>query len=298
MVLNNNNKKFIKTLSNNCLKANRNRNIIAVLAIILTAVLFTALATVAQGTMISTKEQMFRQAGTRYMVSIKGLSKGQADELAEDPVFTETGMERSIANAVNPEFKNLTATVGWMSKAAAENSFMNLEKGHYPEKDNEIACDTVVLDRIGQAGQRVAVGHFAQKRRFGDHRWLWRGDGEKRYAREEEYRSQDSCFSVHVFLFSDYAVLCCLLSAKILFFYYPPKEVRIFYLMVLIVSRLCSFVLFRSASFRWFRPDSGWKNVPEKFGNLWIILFLCNVAGQFSTASCFQLFFVIGIIWN
>ena len=94
------------------------------------------------------------------------------------------------------------------------------------------------------------------------------------------------------------AVLCCLLSAKILFFYYPPKEVRIFYLMVLIVSRLCSFVLFRSASFRWFRPDSGWKNVPEKFGNLWIILFLCNVAGQFSTASCFQLFFVIGIIWN
>ena len=55
MVLNNNNKKFIKTLSNNCLKANRNRNIIAVLAIILTAVLFTALATVAQGTMISTK---------------------------------------------------------------------------------------------------------------------------------------------------------------------------------------------------------------------------------------------------
>ena len=42
----------------------------------------------------------------------------------------------------------------------------------------------------------------------------------------------------------------------------------------------------------------GLENVPEKFGNLWIILFLCNAAGQFSTASCFQLFFVIDIIWN
>ncbi len=63
MMLNNNNKKFIKTLSNNCLKANRNRNIIAVLAIVLTAVLFTALATVAQGTQISVKEQMLRQEG-------------------------------------------------------------------------------------------------------------------------------------------------------------------------------------------------------------------------------------------
>ena len=38
MMLNNNNKKFVKTLSNNCLKANRNRNLIAVLAIVLTAV--------------------------------------------------------------------------------------------------------------------------------------------------------------------------------------------------------------------------------------------------------------------
>ena len=77
MVLNNNNKKFIKTLSNNCLKANRNRNIIAVLAIILTAVLFTALATVAQGTMISTKSRCSARQEPGYMVSIKGLSKGR-----------------------------------------------------------------------------------------------------------------------------------------------------------------------------------------------------------------------------
>ena len=68
MMLNNNNKKFVKTLSNNCLKSNRNRNLIAVLAIVLTAVLFTALATVAQGKEVSTKEQMLRQMGTRFMV--------------------------------------------------------------------------------------------------------------------------------------------------------------------------------------------------------------------------------------
>lgn len=149
MMLNNNNKKFVKTLSNNCLKANRNRNLIAVLAIVLTAVLFTALATVAQGTEVSTKEQMLRQVGTRFMVSVKGLSKEEAESLTQDSVFTETGMERSIATAVNEEFKNLMVAVGWFDKANAENSFMDLEKGHYPQKDHEVACDSVVMELLG-----------------------------------------------------------------------------------------------------------------------------------------------------
>ena len=49
MLLRNDNKRFIRTLSDNCLKANKIRNVIALLAIILTAVLFTAVATVFQG---------------------------------------------------------------------------------------------------------------------------------------------------------------------------------------------------------------------------------------------------------
>ena len=149
MMLNNNNKKFIKTLSNNCLKANRNRNIIAVLAIILTAVLFTALATVAQGTQISVKEQMLRQAGTRFMVSIKNLSREEAETLVQDPAFSAAGMERYAANAVNKELNSLMVSVGWLDRTNVENSFMDLEKGHYPKKDNEIACDSVVLELLG-----------------------------------------------------------------------------------------------------------------------------------------------------
>lgn len=56
MLLENDNKKFIRTLSNNCLKANKIRNAIALLAIMLTALLFTAVATILQGTQISVRE--------------------------------------------------------------------------------------------------------------------------------------------------------------------------------------------------------------------------------------------------
>ena len=48
-LLENNNRKFIRTLSDSCLRANRGRNAIAILAVALTAVLFMALTTVLEG---------------------------------------------------------------------------------------------------------------------------------------------------------------------------------------------------------------------------------------------------------
>lgn len=148
-MLKNNNKKFIKTLSDNCLKANKSRNRIAVLAIALTAVLFMALTTVFQGTQISMKNQMLRQAGSKFMVSIKNLTKEEAQTLVSNPAFTVAGMERYVSAAMNPQLNNIRAVIGWVDETTAEQSFMKLEEGHYPENENEIACDSEVLRLLG-----------------------------------------------------------------------------------------------------------------------------------------------------
>lgn len=148
-MLKNNNQKFIRTLSGNCLKANKGRNGIAILAIALTAVLFMALTTVLQGAQMSMKEQFLRQAGTRLMVSVKNLTREEAEKLVENPEFTTAGMERYVANARNPELNNMNVAVGWADETVTENSFMKLEEGHYPEKDNEVACDSEVLKLLG-----------------------------------------------------------------------------------------------------------------------------------------------------
>ena len=105
-LLENNNRKFMKNLSGSCLKANKSRNGIAVLAIILTAVLFMGLTTVMEGTQVSMKNQMLRQAGSRFMVSLKGLSKEEAETLAKDSVFSEAGVEHYVANVNNQELRN------------------------------------------------------------------------------------------------------------------------------------------------------------------------------------------------
>ena len=148
-LLENNNRKFMKNLSGSCLKANKSRNGIAVLAIILTAVLFMGLTTVMEGTQVSMKNQMLRQAGSRFMVSLKGLSKEEAETLAKDSVFSEAGVEHYVANVNNQELRNIHALAGWVDETTAKNSFMELTEGHYPKKENEIACDTEILKLLG-----------------------------------------------------------------------------------------------------------------------------------------------------
>lgn len=132
-LLENNNRKFIRTLSNNCLKANRGRNSIAVIAVILTAVMFMALTTVLEGTQISMKNQMLRQVGTKFMVSLKNLTQEEAERLVMAPEFAIAGIEQSVASAVNSALNNVSVSIGWMDTVVTENSFMHLEAGHAPE---------------------------------------------------------------------------------------------------------------------------------------------------------------------
>lgn len=149
MLLKNDNKKFIKTLSTNCLKANRIRNRIALLAIILTALLFTAITTVFQGTQASIREQQLRQSGSEFMTSIKFIAPQKAEELLKSSAFIKAGAERQIGVAVNPELRNLSAAVTWMDETYAKGCYSMPKIGHLPEKENEIACDTEVLKLLG-----------------------------------------------------------------------------------------------------------------------------------------------------
>ncbi len=148
-LLENNNRKFIKTLSQNCLKANRVRNAIAVLAIVLTAVLFMALATVLEGAQISEKNQKLRQAGTKLMVSIKNLTADEAQRIASAPEFTVSAIERYAVTVTNPQLSHMQAAAGWVDETSMQYSFMELAKGHYPQAEDEIACDTEVLRLLG-----------------------------------------------------------------------------------------------------------------------------------------------------
>ena len=84
-MLNVDNRKAVSLLSRRSLRAGRLRNMMAVLAIALTAILFTSLFTIG-GSMIDSMEySTMRQVGTQSHGGFKYLTQQQYDTLAQDP---------------------------------------------------------------------------------------------------------------------------------------------------------------------------------------------------------------------
>ena len=91
------NGKCIRRLSFKALGASRSRNIVAVLAIALTALLFTSLFTIALSINEGIQQAGFRQAGGYAHGSFKYLSEDQFNELKDDPLIQEWGLRRFLA---------------------------------------------------------------------------------------------------------------------------------------------------------------------------------------------------------
>ena len=81
------NRGCIRRLSLKSLLANRTRNLVAVLAIALTAVLFTSLFTIALSINEGIQQNNFRQAGGWSHGTFKYLTEEQFEELKDDPAY-------------------------------------------------------------------------------------------------------------------------------------------------------------------------------------------------------------------
>ena len=90
------NRGCIRRLSFRALLANRTRNLVAVLAIALTAVLFTSLFTIALSINEGVQQNNFRQAGGWSNGSFKYLTEEQFEELKDDPLIDQWGLRRFL----------------------------------------------------------------------------------------------------------------------------------------------------------------------------------------------------------
>src|SRR5699024_6135533 len=90
------NGKCVRRLAWKSLKANRTRNLIAVLAIALTAVLFTSLFTIALSINEGIQQSNFRQVGGFSHGGFKYLTEEQCSELKDDPLIDQWGVRRFL----------------------------------------------------------------------------------------------------------------------------------------------------------------------------------------------------------
>lgn len=156
-----NNKKVIEKISYKSFRANRTRNVIAIIAIALMAMLFTTLFTVGIGTAENFQRQTMRQAGGDSHGVFKNITEEQYEKLSSHPLVKESADNRLVANTVeNPEFLKRHMEVWYYPENFYGHNFVEIIDGKAPEKADEVLVDETSLKLLGmkaKAGQEITL---------------------------------------------------------------------------------------------------------------------------------------------
>lgn len=150
---------ILRTLSRRSFRANRRRNLVAILAIILTTMMFTSLFVLSQS-MIENMQQMYiQQAGYSSQLSSSLLTDDEADAIAAHPAVAEASRSTVVGGAENVSGRQVELRAA--SADYADSALSLPTEGRMPENADEIALDTITLDKLGLAHQLGETVHLS-----------------------------------------------------------------------------------------------------------------------------------------
>lgn len=172
------NKKIIRRLSYRTMREKKWKNLIAVLAIALTTLLFTALFTVGGSMVDSIQESTMRQVGTSSHGGYKYLSMEEYEKIKAAGGYQDISYDIIAGFGSNPELNTIQTEVRFAEDKMAKWSFSYPERGSMPKKKNECAASSKVLETLGvplKLGEKVPITITGHDK-----------DG-KEWVREEEF---------------------------------------------------------------------------------------------------------------
>lgn len=144
------NGKCIRRLAVRNMKTSKTRNIVAVIAIILTTILFTTVFTIAMSVIDGFEEANFRRIGTYAHGNFERLNEAQCKELAADADIKEYGIRRLVGTAEDAPFLKNNVEVSYCDETCARMMYLTPTTGLLPrEGTNEAAADTKILELLG-----------------------------------------------------------------------------------------------------------------------------------------------------
>ena len=147
------NRKCIRHLAGKSLLSNRARNLVAIAAIALTAVLFTSLFTIALSINEGFQQSNFRQAGGFSHGGFKYITETQAEALRSDPLIAQWGERRFLGMPAAAPFNKSHVEVSYADANEAHWMYCDPIEGALPEEGtDQAATDT---PRAGAAGHRA-----------------------------------------------------------------------------------------------------------------------------------------------
>lgn len=156
--------KPIRVLNKRLFRQNKGRNLTAAAAIVLTTLLFTTLFVLSQSMRKNLIEMTFRQTGYDAQVSFKNISPTQAEKIAAHPEAAEVGQSMVVGLGRGEALTGRQLEIRFADESYAAHSFAAPSVGEMPQSEQEIALDTITLDRLGiphELGRKVRLEWIA-----------------------------------------------------------------------------------------------------------------------------------------
>lgn len=158
---------LIKTLIWRSFAASRVRNLIAVLAVALTAVLFTSVTTIGMGTNESMTLTMQMQKGSRSDGDFRNMTAEQFDMLQEADFIESAGLRMPVNFLSNTKRHNVEFNV--LDDVQADLTFCSPTHGRSPASENEVVASDLALRDLGvepEIGAEVTIAFSAHGREY------------------------------------------------------------------------------------------------------------------------------------
>lgn len=154
------NRSVVRHISFKTLMASKKRNIVAVIAISLTTVLFTALFTICMSFISTYEMNLFKKAGSYAHGTFKCVSEEQMKNIAGHRLVKAYGERIIIGTLTEGKFSNVGAEISYMDDNCSEWCFAKPDRGRNAERSNEIALDTGAIEKLGMEpvlGSRIKL---------------------------------------------------------------------------------------------------------------------------------------------
>lgn len=146
----NNNASAAKRLAKRSLHADRRRNAIAVIAIALTALLFTSVFTMSFGLVESVQRASMVMSGGDGHAAAKYVTDAEYEKISENPLVREMAYCRMLCDSVDNESLIKRHTEFWYyDDVGLKYGFAEPTGGHKPTAGNEVIADTKTLELMG-----------------------------------------------------------------------------------------------------------------------------------------------------
>ncbi|MFP3155978.1 ABC transporter permease [Lachnospiraceae bacterium ZAX-1] len=154
------NNMIIRRLTLRSLKANTLRNIVAIIAIALTSVLFTTIFTLGGNMLTSMQDATMRQVGMNSHVGAKMITQEEYNRIAAVPSVRDISYNIIVGVGENDALKKSQTEIRYSEDDSAKWNFSYPEVGAMPQGELDIACSTITLDLLGvphEIGQLVPL---------------------------------------------------------------------------------------------------------------------------------------------